>query len=1067
MVRPVLPPITNLRQSKIFWAAVLLLAATAAWPLLSQAGLLNTRGGGDSPFLLQRLHQLMTALADGHFPVRWMPDANYGYGYPFYNFYAPLSIYIAALFRFLGFSFVGAIKAAQFAGFLVAGAGTFFLGRRWFNNNCAGLLAAAAYTFAPFHMVNIYVRGDSLAEFWAMAFYPLLLLTADNLVHQPKRPLNIALFALTYAALILSHNISALIFTPFLFLYLTLTLLSGSKKVFRNRVSSKAPSRPWNDSEKPSFYLHQGVDKEQRRPSQPTQPQTIIFIILALLLALALSAWFWLPALSEQDLAQLEPVTAGYFHFSNHFRGGDLIQNSLLFNYDVAQGGAFRMGLVQLITIILGLGVIWLKVIKKHKTRFLPAFSITASFLIATFMITPLSRPLWDNLPLLPFTQFPWRFLSVQALFGAIAVGGLALLPKHKLIVPLLIVGIAVSGLGDLRTDHLYLTDADVTAERLAEYEWFTGNIGSTVSAEYLPPEVQPRPFTSQWLNTNNRSAVIQLDSVVETQPLLQATTRKSWLTSTAAPTATIALPVTTWPGWEATIDRSPVAIETTASSGLISVVVPNGEHTVSIQLRRTPIRGTAELISIAALLMTAILFWPTARTLNGRTHLKKAATIAVALLALTIALRLWPSPSTSPNTLSWDFEQLGYLYHSPDGIPFEDDLLLRHYTYNKETIGPQEELTITLNWENGEGRLTDIALITPALQRIETAPILVSHSQTVEGGQAIYRLPIPENAPAGLYVPRITVDGVKATTNSGQRRGDLFLRPIRILDGFQAAGRNQPLLNVQAVDVSYQAPDLLLVQLQWLTLNALPANYNLSLRLIDNNGLLIAQQDAQPGFGFLPSSGWLPGRWEDDWLTLPLPETFTAEQAQSPPYALVTRLYDVQTNQVILTRHLGQMTWQDNALAFQETVPTFERPEGLTPTIATFENLIQLEGYTLQETADSLNLTLYWQALANGQEEFFHFVHLVDSETGQIVAQHDSMPRNNTYPTSQWVNNEIVSDNLQLNLKDVGPGEYLLYVGLYRNLENTSPPLMAVDGMGWPLENNRLFLEKIVISNQ
>ena len=56
----------------INWPLVLvtLLAAAAAVPLLSQPGLLNTRGGGDSPFLLQRLQQLETALREGHFPVR-------------------------------------------------------------------------------------------------------------------------------------------------------------------------------------------------------------------------------------------------------------------------------------------------------------------------------------------------------------------------------------------------------------------------------------------------------------------------------------------------------------------------------------------------------------------------------------------------------------------------------------------------------------------------------------------------------------------------------------------------------------------------------------------------------------------------------------------------------------------------------------------------------------------------------------------------------------------------------------------------------------------------------------
>jgi uncharacterized membrane protein len=104
--------------------------AAAAYPLLSEPGLLNTRGGGDSPFLLQRLHQLETALGDGHFPARWMRDANYGYGYPFFHYYAPLSLYVTAVFRFLGAGYVRAIHFSQLLGFLVAAAAAYRLGKR-------------------------------------------------------------------------------------------------------------------------------------------------------------------------------------------------------------------------------------------------------------------------------------------------------------------------------------------------------------------------------------------------------------------------------------------------------------------------------------------------------------------------------------------------------------------------------------------------------------------------------------------------------------------------------------------------------------------------------------------------------------------------------------------------------------------------------------------------------------------------------------------------------------------------------------------------------------------------
>ncbi|MFZ0547592.1 MAG: hypothetical protein WAM60_19250, partial [Candidatus Promineifilaceae bacterium] len=86
--------------------------------------------------------------------------------------------------------------------------------------------------------------------------------------------------------------------------------------------------------------------------------------------------------------------------------------------------------------------------------------------------------------------------------------------------------------------------------------------------------------------------------------------------------------------------------------------------------------------------------------------------------------------------------------------------------------------------------------------------------------------------------------------------------------------------------------------------------------------------------------------------------------------------------------------------------------------------------------------------------------------ETGEIIAQHDSMPRNNSYPTSQWQQGEIVSDPAHIDLEDVPPGVYNLYVGLYRNLGNSFPPLTAVDEAGRPLDGNRLFLTNLIIGN-
>ncbi len=985
---------THSARTRWFWLAVLLIALVAAWPELAQPGLLNTRGGGDSPFLLQRLEQLETAVFDGHFPVRWMPDANYGYGYPFYNFYAPLSIYITFLFRLLGFSFVRAIHLSHLLGYIVAAWGTFALVRRWFRNDWAGLLAAAAYTVAPFHLVNVYVRGDSLAEFWAMAFYPLVILAADGLIGGGRR--QVALFALAYAALILSHNISAMIFSPFLLLYLLL-------RVLPQRTQRAQRDRSWQLS--PVWKLG-----------------------LGLLLAFALAAWFFVPALAEQSLAQLGTVTSGYFHYSNHFLGTaelPLTQSTFFVDYGVVNREAFRMGLVQTAVLIPGLlAVLWLG--WRRQALLIPALFIVATLAVSTFMLTPLSDLLWQHLPLLAFTQFPWRFLSVQAFGGALAVGALALvLPKPQWWAPPLIALLLVSSLGQLKTDSLHLTDADVTAESLAQYEWFTGNIGTTISFEYLPPTVQPRPYTSSWLNTGERWTVTPLAGALHAAELEEArATYQQWMVETATP-STLIFPTLHWPGWQAQVDGESVALRPSAGSGLIELDVPAGRHQVALRLGRTPVRWGAELASLLAVLLTLWLLQPKASWLNRQTGLALAG-----VLLLAVVVRLWPVAAPAADLRTWDFVQMGYLHPEPDGVTFSSGAVLRQATL-PETAVPGQTLRIELAWAVPPTEAVTLALFSPAINwptvpELQPPPLA---QQTVPGAATTtFELTLPENAPAGLFVPRLMLENGRALTPAGSRREAIFLSPLRVVAA--AAGEMAEQITVRGVAVAQPAPDRLTVQLAWFTPQPLSQNYNVALRLTDAQGRFLRLVDTQPGYGFLPSSGWTAGQWVDDWLTLPLPP---AEENHERPFVLVAQLYEAANPEaVMLTRRLGELVEGEAGWTFQPTEPVFVLPEELAGVTAVFGDEIQLAGYMFSQSDEALELTLVWRALANGQTDYVRFVHLIDPAGGAPPAQSDSPPRFGSYPTSQWTSGEIVEDRLTLPLADVPPGSYQLAVGFY-----------------------------------
>ena len=1026
----------QVQRKQIFLFVALLLALIAAWPLLANPGFLNTRGGGDSPFLLQRLQQMETAVRDGHFPVRWMPDANYGYGYPFYNYYAPLSIYIAVFFRFIGLNYIGAIEAAQLLGFIVAAWGAFKLGTRWLGSSWAGLLTAVAYTFAPFHMVNIYVRGDSLAEFWAMAWYPWILLAADKLLdcveNQTKDAggylacqREIAVLGLVYAALILSHNISALIFSPFLLLYILLRWLLP-----KSGLASKATT---------AFLA--------RLPH-------LLPPSLALLLAFALAAWFFVPALLEQDLAQLGPVTEGYFHYSNHFRGSNLVQPKLWFDYGVTGGNAFRMGLVQAVTAVLGTIIL----ITRKEIALVTRIFIPLALLISTFMLTPVSQILWDSLPLLSFTQFPWRFLSVQALPAALAVGALALLPWRRLIVPLLLILITLSGLAALKTDHLILNDDDITAEKLAQYEWFSGNIGSTVSAEYLPPSVQPRPYSSTWLNGTPRDTVRVLQGELITATLLERRTDKQiWQVETAVTNTTLLFPTLAWPGWSASVDAVPAALSPAPGSGLLQLTVPTaGTHQISLQLQRTPNRLLMELLSLAALLI-ALWFW------QPRPNLKWAF-VGIGLFLLMIGAALWPRPTLTQDDLTWDFAQMGYLHHAVDGVVFENGAVLDSYTYSQEAVKAGDTFVINVNWQDGLTSPPTLLLTTPAdaWPAIQPSPPPIA-SQTTNSlaKSTTFSFDIPANAPPGLVIPRLTFADGRPLMPSGQTRGDLYLRPFRIQNDLPA---NSDLnLDVRATQVKTRDPQTLDVHLVWHTDTALSHNYKVSLRLNDAHGQLIAQQDTQPGFGFQPSSGWPAMSWVNDWLAMHLPDPLPV----ATPYFLTAHLYTVATDEVVLTRLLGQITPQGTAVQFEPHVPVFDLPGGVVAETAVFQTantpLIQLRGHTSSQTTAALTLTLYWEALTDIPRDYTRFVHLIDATSGEIIAQVDSTPRFNSSPTSQWLPGEIISDPITFDLSQTAVDNQVIgdnlviVVGFYEQVDEGFMRLTAVAPDGSQFADDRV----------
>lgn len=136
----------------------------------------------------------------------------------------------------------------------------------------------------------------------------------------------------------------------------------------------------------------------------------------------------------------------------------------------------------------------------------------------------------------------------------------------------------------------------------------------------------------------------------------------------------------------------------------------------------------------------------------------------------------------------------------------------------------------------------------------------------------------------------------------------------------------------------------------------------------------------------------------------------------------------------------------ENNLRLFRHRPPSMEHPLS-----ANLGHVVQLLGYDLTtdrlKPGDTLQLTLYWQALNEMETNYTVFTHLLD-EDSRIWGQKDNWPVNNTYPTTEWVPGEIVIDRYDIMVdKDAPPGEYTLEIGMYDGATDERVPVLDDQG--------------------
>jgi hypothetical protein len=517
--------------SKYLWAIIIALSIPAVRYLFVKGYF-----GVSDDLHIGWLYEMDRVVKMLQFPPRFVPDLSFGFGYPLFTFVYPFPFYVAEIFHLIGFSLVNSIKivfglSIPFSMYFMYKLLKHFLPEDY------SLAGAVLYVYAPYRALEMFVRG-TIGEIVAFVFFPIIILSVIN-----KKPY---ILALSIAGLILSHNIMAYMFMPFLLLF----------TIFNK-----------------SFWTS----------------------LKGILLGLLASIYFWLPAILESTLMKYDTVFNFYDHYpalkqfiTPYWGYGASVPG----NYDTM---SFYMGMTGVVVVALGsiIFVLKQKLFSKEEKIFVKWALFIA--LVSIFMMNFRSAWFWRNLPLLPYFQFPWRFLAMITLISPFF---LIVFAKFKKLwfVPIIVIFFALflnfnyfktsEYLG--RLDDYYINRYIPVPVASAEY--------LKTSEEYLrlPKENEIRPnknFPRAY--TDEQDVRLEIEELSPLNAKIETESSKEFRLNYSK---------YNYPGFVASVDGKKTKIESGKPYGQISFLVPSGKHEVEVKYKESPLRLFLGLISLTTI---------------------------------------------------------------------------------------------------------------------------------------------------------------------------------------------------------------------------------------------------------------------------------------------------------------------------------------------------------------------------------------------------------------------------------------------------------------------------------
>ncbi|HQV27885.1 MAG TPA: 6-pyruvoyl-tetrahydropterin synthase-related protein [Thermoflexales bacterium] len=1049
----VAPPLSLARGLRAIapWLGAGSIGLAAAQPLF--AGLLPR--GADILLHYYRIAALVEMLGQGFLYSRWFPFLAGGYGYPILLYYAPLAHYLGAGFHALGAGIGPATLLVFGLTLFLAATGTFAWARERLGDS-GGLGAAAAYAFAPYVLLDVMARS-ALAEVLALAIVPWVFWALTRLQRE-GRPIHGLLAALSYAGLALSHNITALVFSPLLAVWaLLLAVQAGRGRWLRDTSRAAA----------------------------------------VLALGLGLSAFFWLPAFLERDLSQLDQALSAAYDFHTAFLPlAGLIALPVRFDFRLVNDTA-PLGLSALSALLGALG--WAGLVGRaarergqRSSMLVWAGFLGAGTLVGALMTLDISTPLWEAIPLLRFVLYPSRFLGMTSLFLALLAGagmsvlaglGAGLLERLRgspqvgeAVVTALLIGATMAYGFGWQYARRFPADPPAAIADIAAAERRLGIVGTTSIGEYLPRDAAVFPPVD--------SPSLALRAMAPISPALAASSRveiASPLRYEAVLTTPAAMPIVFsqfyFPGWIAAIDGKAAPITPSKPEGLIQIVLPEGVHRLRVIFGSTPIRDLADGITLASLVIGGVIFVIVAIRRRDRRATAGPEWTGTWLLGglvvvLSIGLSAYKSSALDTSTNALRGTRLaGPAVAGAQPVNANFNRALELIAADRPRVAPGREVVrVDLFWRALQPQPDrDYAVFTDLVDTngMSIARLDTPHPDGVyptsrwtpeEYTRDTRTFPLMPLTPpgdyvlrAGLYPKGVPQQRVPILDADGQSKGVSFeaslARVMTVTLGRPAAsvaaadirpGRRLTAALSAAVEIigidgelaRAQPGQSLVVPLYWRANQTPGVDARVCFDLLGPPGRVdLGCQAPTPGF---PLTQWQAG------------DVWRASASLRIPVAATGGTY-------VLRARLGEGVPQPLFdLILSARAHGLELPAGFAPITAprVLGGFAEAAGLRLSEpiqAGKSITVSVLWRAASEAGRNFKAFVQLWDA-TGERRAGHDGDPCAGACPTEGWLPGEYLQDEHSVLLPDgLPPGEYRLIAGLYD--PDTQRRLRAADG--------------------